>query len=71
MRAAIYEYPPLDRRSVLLEKPLVLVVPEGRTVPPKLERIADRISTVDLESEAGRQRVEDEMRRLFTDFAKQ
>jgi hypothetical protein len=44
---------------VLLEKPLVLVVPEGRTVSPKLEGIADRISTVDLESEAGRQRVED------------
>ena len=42
----------LDRRSVLLEKPLVLVVPEGRTVSPKLEGIADRISTVDLESEA-------------------
>ena len=56
---------------MLLEKPLVLVVPEGRTVPPKLERIADRISTVDLESEAGRQRVEDGMRRFFTDFAKQ
>jgi len=61
----------LDRRSVLLEKPLVLVVPEGRTVSPKLEGIADRISTVDLESEAGRQRVEDGMRRFFTDFAKQ
>jgi hypothetical protein len=55
---------------VLLEKPLVLVVPEGRTVSP-LERIADRISTVDLEFEAGRQRVEDGMRRFFTDFAKQ
>jgi hypothetical protein len=55
---------------VLLEKPLVLVVPEGRTIPPKLGRIADRIITVDLETETGRQRVEDEMRRFFTDFAK-
>ena len=32
------------------------MVPEGRTVPPKLERIAERIITVDLETETGRVR---------------
>jgi hypothetical protein len=57
--------------SVLLEKPLIVVVDEGRTVPPKLERIADRIVYADLKTTFGRQRVEQEMLRFFDDFGKQ
>jgi hypothetical protein len=57
--------------SVLLEKPLVLVVDGDRTVPPKLERIADRIIRADLSTPFGRQQVEREMHQFFTDFGKQ
>jgi hypothetical protein len=57
--------------SVLLEKPLLVVLPEGRVMPPKLERIADRIITVDLLSERGPQHIQDELKRFFTDFRKQ
>lgn len=34
--------------SILLEKPLILLVHRGRVIPPKLLAIADRIIEVDL-----------------------
>lgn len=57
--------------AVLLEKPLLVLLPEGRTPPPKLARIADRIITVDLDSARGQQNVETELKKFFTDFARQ
>lgn len=35
--------------SILLEKPLILLVHDGRTIPPKLRAIADRIIETDLD----------------------
>lgn len=57
--------------SVLLEKPLVVVVDGSRVLPPKLERLADRIIRADLSTEFGREQVQQEMTRFFADFGKQ
>ena len=59
--------------SVLLEKPLLVVVPEGRTIPPKLERLADRIITVDLlaDSEMAQKQIQRELKQFFIDVRKQ
>jgi hypothetical protein len=54
--------------AVLLEKPLLVIAMIGRPVPPKLERIADRIiytSGVDDPS------TKDEIAKFMNDFGKQ
>jgi hypothetical protein len=57
--------------SVLLEKPLVLIVEGNRTVPPKLERVADRIIRADLSTERGMAAVDEEIARFMTDYGRQ
>lgn len=39
---------------ILLDKPILLLVPDESTVPPKLARVADKIIEVDMTTEAGR-----------------
>lgn len=41
--------------SLMLDKPIVLVVPPGRRVPERLVRVADLIIDADIGTEAGRQ----------------
>ena len=53
--------------TVLLEKPLLVILPKGRTPPPKLERIADRI----IHADPGDAHVQDEIKRFMADFGKQ
>jgi hypothetical protein len=59
--------------SVLLEKPMLVVLPVGRTIPPKLQRLADRIITVDLldDAEAAQKQIQSELKQFFTDVRKQ
>jgi hypothetical protein len=53
--------------SVLLEKPLLVVVPKGRVLPPKLVTIADRIiEMTDDDAATG-----EAIRQFMTDFARQ
>lgn len=40
---------------ILLDKPIILLVVDARTVTPKLARIADKIIEVDMTTEAGRE----------------
>jgi hypothetical protein len=40
--------------SLMLDKPIVLVVPPGRRVPERLVRVADLIIDADISTEAGR-----------------
>jgi hypothetical protein len=49
------------------------VLPEGRTIPPKLERLADRIITVDLlsDSEMAQKQIQRELKQFFIDVRKQ
>ncbi len=54
--------------SVLMEKPLLVVVPEGRTLPPKLERIADRVIVADYKDG---ERIQEAIKRFMTDFGLQ
>ena len=58
--------------SILLEKPLILLVDRSRTIPPKLRAIADRIIETDLDdmtmdSEA----IQKQLKQAFDDFGKQ
>jgi hypothetical protein len=41
--------------AILLNKPLIVMAPEGRVHPEKLLRIADYVVTGDIESDEGRQ----------------
>lgn len=40
--------------AVLLDKPLIVLAPDGRVRCPKLLRLADHVITGDLETKAGR-----------------
>lgn len=40
--------------AICLDKPLVLLVTPGRTIPPRLARVADKIIEADLSTDAGR-----------------
>jgi hypothetical protein len=53
--------------AILLEKPLLVVVPEGRVLPPKLAAVADRVIVLREEKAA----TQDEIRQFMIDFAKQ
>lgn len=39
--------------AICLDKPIVLLVPSGREILPRLARIADKVITVDISTEAG------------------
>ena len=54
--------------SILLEKPLLVMKPRGRTVLPKLERIADRVIEMDPDNDAGMQ---EQIAAFFRDFGLQ
>lgn len=39
--------------AILLDKPLILLVPPGRTVLPRLQRVADKVIKIDISTEEG------------------
>lgn len=39
--------------AIYLNKPIVLLSLSGRPIPPKLERVADRVVTCDIDTEEG------------------
>jgi hypothetical protein len=43
--------------ALLLDKPIVLVMPEGQQAPPRLARVADKIVYGSFKTEAGRQKI--------------
>lgn len=58
--------------SILLGKPLILLVDRGRTVPPKLLAIADRIIEVDMdETTMDSADIQRQLQQAFDDFGKQ
>lgn len=58
--------------AILLEKPLILLVPAGRVIPPKLRAIADRIIEADLDrATMDAADIQKQIRQAFTDFGKQ
>lgn len=58
--------------SILLGKPLILLAHRGRTVPPKLKAIADRIIEVDLdETTMDAADIQRQLKQAFDDFGKQ
>jgi hypothetical protein len=57
--------------AVLLEKPLVVIVPAGSVIAPKLERVADRIIRGDSSTEEGREALRAQMERFLADFGRQ
>lgn len=58
---------------ILLEKPLILLAQRGRTIPPKLRAIADRIiESDDLGSpDMNAAEIQDQLQQAFIDFGKQ
>jgi len=58
---------------ILLEKPLILLAQRGRTIPPKLRAIADRIIETDDLGNPGlnADEIQDQLKQAFIDFAKQ
>jgi hypothetical protein len=50
--------------SMLLDKPLIVAVTPGATVPPKVMAVADEIVEVDLGNPAHQQRIADAVGRL-------
>lgn len=54
--------------AVLLEKPLLVIAMTGRSIPPKLERIADRIIYTDGIDDP---RTKDDIAKFMNDFGKQ
>jgi uncharacterized LabA/DUF88 family protein len=58
--------------SILLEKPLILLVQSDRTIPPKLRAIADRIIETDLdEMTMDSEGIQKQLKQAFDDFGKQ
>ena len=43
--------------AILLDKPIVVIAAEGREIPPKLAKVADKILRIDIDTEEGRQRI--------------
>jgi hypothetical protein len=58
--------------SILLEKPLILLVHSGRTIPPKLRAIADRVIVSDLDPVSmNAADIQDQIKQAITDFGDQ
>lgn len=58
--------------SILLHKPLILLVHRGSTIPPKLRAIADRIIETDLDNiTMDVAEMQQQIRQAITDFGKQ
>ena len=58
--------------SILLEKPLILLVHQGRSIPPKLRAIADRIIETDLDQMTmDSDAIQKQLKQAFDDFGKQ
>jgi len=58
--------------SILLEKPLILLVDRKRNIPPKLRAIADRIIETDLNKVTMHQEeIQQQIRQAMADFGKQ
>ena len=58
--------------SILLEKPLILLVDRSRTIPPKLRAIADRIIETDLDKVTmNQEEIQQQIRQAMADFGKQ
>lgn len=58
--------------SILLEKPLILLVDKTRTIPPKLRAIADRIIETDLDNMTmDAPAIQQQLQQAFDDFRKQ
>lgn len=48
--------------AILMDKPLIVLAPKGRTVADRLLRIADAVIEVDMETEAGRDAAADKIK---------
>jgi hypothetical protein len=58
--------------TILLEKPLILLVDRKRTIPPKLRAIADRVIETDLENlNVNGSDIQKQIAQAMTDFGKQ
>lgn len=58
--------------TILLEKPLILLVDRGRSIPPKLRAIADRIIEADLDMlTMDSPDIQRQLAQAMADFAKQ
>ncbi|MBT1509364.1 hypothetical protein KIP88_02520 [Bradyrhizobium sp. SRL28] len=58
--------------SILLEKPLILLVHQGRNIPPKLRAIADRIIETNLDDlTMDSADIQLQLTQAFNDFGKQ
>lgn len=53
--------------SILLDKPILVVVPQGVRIPAHLEQVADRIVRADVDLEQGRQKVADAIAEMHAD----
>lgn len=51
--------------AILMDKPLIVLKPAGRTVAEKLLRIADHIIEGDMDTEEGRASISEQLRRLM------
>jgi hypothetical protein len=51
--------------AMLLDKPMVLIVPEGRQAPARLVRAADKVIYASVNSEEGRQQILEGLRAYF------
>lgn len=50
--------------SIMLNKPIVALIPPGRKIPEKLARVVDRFVELDLNDPSGRQRLEEVLREM-------
>jgi hypothetical protein len=58
--------------TILLEKPLILVVHPGRQIPPKLRAIADRVIEADLNGlPMDDAKIQEQIRQAMVDLGKQ
>jgi hypothetical protein len=58
--------------SILLEKPLILLVHNGRSIPPKLRAIADRIIETDMDKMTmDAPEIQRQLQQAIIDFGKQ
>lgn len=55
--------------SIMLDKPIIVVVPEGRLVPERLARVADRIVPGDMSSDTGRQQLMEALKVTMRELA--
>ena len=58
--------------SILLEKPLILLVHAGRTIPPKLLAIADKVIEADMDiTTMDSEKIQRQLRQAMQDLGKQ